>query len=224
MVLSTLFSFFKTGVLLVLLNDYLKREYPAKYNNLLIEIPLQLIYVYSKCQIIYGKLHRQLSEFMAANPHISEIYNIADEIEYVVDGKIVATYKITHSLPENGGDGLLVYSDTKSKCVPKKILSKENIEFEYKISNVQFMLVELIINDSIYKINLKTEAFTYYIVGNKLDKRFFCYYLLKYNNLARSDACYTVKIIDHNVSVKEFDITDSKYIIIQENDYTYTSE
>ena len=226
MVFSTLFSIFRTGALLILLNDYLKREYPAKYDNLLIEIPLQLIYVYSKCQIIYEKLHLQLSEFIAANPHISEIYNKhrVSEIEYIVDGKIVATYKTTQTLPENGGDGLLIYSDYKTKCVPKKILPKEIIGFEYKISNVQFMLVELIINDQPYKINLKTEAFTYYIVDNIFDRKFFCYYLLNYNSLVTTaDDCYTVKIIDHNVVMKEFEITNSNYIVIKENDYTYTT-
>jgi hypothetical protein len=235
MVLSTLFTLFRTGAIILLLNDYFKREYPERYNNFIIEFPLYLIYLYSKGQIMYGKLRRQINEFIDANPHIkkfvNDIYKSKSddlEIEYIVDGKVSEKYKRTQSLPDRTEkDGsLLIFSDLSSsdKCIPKKIIGSE-IKFDYKVSNIQFMLVEVKLNDNTYKINLKTDLFNYYIVDNVLDRNFFRYYLLNYIDAITGDdissvSKYIVKIIDQNVAVKEFDITDTKFITIKENEYT----
>ncbi len=235
MVLSTLFTLFRTGAIILLLNDYFKREYPERYNNFIIEFPLYLIYLYSKGQIMYGKLRRQINEFIDANPHIkkfvNDIYKSKSddlEIEYIVDGKVSEKYKRTQSLPDRTekDDSLLIFSDLSSndKCIPKKIIGSE-IKFDYKVSNIQFMLVEVKLNDNTYKINLKTDLFNYYIVDNVLDRKFFRYYLLNYIDAITGDdissvSKYIVKIIDQNVAVKEFDITDTKFITIKENEYT----
>jgi hypothetical protein len=235
MVLSTLFTLFRTGALILLLNDYFKREYPERYNNFIIEFPLYLIYLYSKGQIIYGKLHCQIKEFIDANPHIKKfvndnIYKSKSndlEIEYIVDGKVSAKYKRTQSLPDRtDNDGsLFIFSDLLSdnKCVPKKILGQE-IKFDYKASNIQFMLMEVNLNDKNYIIHLKTDAYNYYVVDNVLDRKFLSYYLINYHNVNYEDIksimVYDVKMIDHNVAVKDFNITDTKFITIKENEYT----
>lgn len=235
MVLSTLFTLFRTGALILLLNDYFKREYPERYNNFIIEFPLYLIYLYSKGQIIYGKLRRQIIEFIDSNPHIKKfvnenIYKSKSndlEIEYIVDGKVSAKYKRTQSLPdrsENDGS-LLIFSDLVSsdKCIPKKIIGSE-INFDYKASNIQFMLLEVILNDKNYIIHLKTESYNYYLVDNVLDRKFLSYYLMNYHNVKYEEIntlmSYDVKMIDQNVSVKEFDITDKTFITFKENEYT----
>ncbi len=90
--LSAFCTIFKTGVFLLLLNDYVKRTYPEKYESLLVEIPLKMIYIYSNCQIIYGKLQRKMNEFIENNPQvkkvINDIYKLggkeALEIEYII--------------------------------------------------------------------------------------------------------------------------------------------
>ena len=238
MVLSTLFTILRTGALVFLLNDYFKRLYPAKYDNLLIEIPLQIIYLYSKCQIIYAKVHRQINEFIDANPHIKtfvdDFYksksNVDDlEIEYIVNGVIYTKYKRTQSLPdrtENDGS-LLIFSDlsaSDNKCIHKKILQNE-INFDYKVAAVQFLLIELSLDDKTFIINLKTDTYNYYIVDNVIDKNFISYYLMKnytviiYEDI-RSVEKYTIKMIDQNVNVKDIEITDTKFITIKENEYT----
>jgi hypothetical protein len=235
MVLSTLFTLFRTGALILLLNDYFKREYPERYNNFIIEFPLYLIYLYSKGQIMYAKLHSQIKEFIDANPHIKKfvndnIYRSKSndlEIEYIVNGKVTEKYKRTQSLPdrtENDGS-LLIFSDLLSdnKCIPKKILGPE-INFDYKMSNIQFMLLEVILNDKIYIIHLKTESYNYYLVNNVFDIKFLSYYLINYHNVKYEDIAnittYGVKMVDQNVSVKEFIITATKFITIKENEYT----
>ena len=89
------------------------------------------------------------------------------------------------------------------------------------------MLVEVKINDEAYKINLKTDKFNYYIVDNILDLKFFKYYLYNYQvcNLTTEEKDkinkIVVKIIDHNVNMRELEITDDKFIIIKKDDYIY---
>ena len=46
----------RTGILAILLNDYLKRIYPEKYQELIVSISYNLIYLYSKAQILYMNL------------------------------------------------------------------------------------------------------------------------------------------------------------------------
>ena len=240
MVLSTLFTIFRTGALIILLNDYVKRNYPERYENLLIEIPLHLIYFYSKCQIMYAKLKKIVKEFIEANPpiqkFINDIYKSKSEIyeiEYV-NGEVVSKYKRTQSLPdrtENDGS-LVIYSNlgTNDKCLNKKIIPLE-INFDYQISKIQFILVELKFesdNDTkSCKIVLKNDTYNYYIIDNILDKKFFVYYLRKYepsiatNSELNTVKEFIVKIIDHNVNVGLFTITDAQFITIKENDYIY---
>jgi hypothetical protein len=235
MVLSTLFTLFRTGAIILLLNDYFKREYPERYNNFMIEFPLYLIYLYSKGQIMYSKLHSQIKAFIDANPDIKKFVNdniykskTNDlEIEYIVNGNVAAKYKRTQSLPDrNEMDGdLLIFSDllSENKCIPKKILGPE-INFDYKVSNIQFMLLEVMLNDKNYIIHLKTESYNYYLVDNVLDRKFLSYYLMNYHNVKYEDIktimTYDIKIIDQNVAVKEFDITDTNFLTIKENEYT----
>jgi hypothetical protein len=61
-------------------------------------------------------------------------------------------------------------------------------------------------------------------VENVLDRKFLSYYLMNYHNVKYEDIAnittYDVKMIDQNVSVKEFDITDKTFITIKENEYT----
>jgi hypothetical protein len=62
---------------------------------------------------------------------------------------------------------------------------------------------------------------------NRLDKKFFVYYLRKYepsiatNTELNTVKEFIVKIIDHNVNVGLLTITDTQFITIKENDYIY---
>ena len=105
---TSVFAALRTSALLILLNDYFKRTYPEKYETLLVEIPLQLIYVYSKCQIMGNKVQRKVNEFIDASPpikkFISDIYKYSDtrdlEIEHIVNGNVSRKYKRAQSLPD----------------------------------------------------------------------------------------------------------------------------
>ena len=247
-ILSTLFTTFKTFVFFFLLNDYVKRTYPEKYESLLVEIPLKIIYIYSNCQIIYGKLQRKTNEFIENNPQVkkamNDIYKICGkgldidlEVEYIVNGELCEKYKRTQSLPDviEKNDVLLIFSDLTSgeHCVNKKILQPE-INFDCKISNIQFILLELKLvfkstaqenDENAYKVVLKSQTYNYYVVNNVLDQKFFKYYLRKYfpdtvtrETLVNIDKI-NVKIIDQDVNIKTFVLTEENSIILKENEY-----
>ncbi len=240
--LSAFCTIFKTGVFLLLLNDYVKRTYPEKYESLLVEIPLKMIYIYSNCQIIYGKLQRKMNEFIENNPQvkkvINDIYKLggkeALEIEYIINGEVFATYKRNPTLSDVTvhEDAMFIFSDlsTNEQRVNKKILQSD-INFNYKISNIQFILLELKLvfktadKENSYKIVLKTDEYNYYIVNNILDSKFFKYYLRKYysdtvtsETLANIEKM-NVKLIDQDVNIKTFDLTEENGIILKENEY-----
>ena len=57
----------RTGVLALLLNDYLKRNYPEKYQELIITFSYNLIYLYSRAQILYINLIRVINKKIEEN-------------------------------------------------------------------------------------------------------------------------------------------------------------
>lgn len=242
---STLFAVLRTSALLILLNDYFKRTYPEKYETLLVEIPLQMIYVYSKCQIMGGKIQRKINEFIDANPPIKkfihDIYKYSDtrdlEIEYIVNGDVSGKYKRTQSLPDTRekANEMLIFSDlsTNEKCVNKKILQPD-IDFNYKISSVQFILFEVRFvvktETKCIVVLLKSDTYNYYIVNNIIDKKFLKYYLKNYaSDSVTSEEIneintFHVKIIDNDVNIEIFDIKGENCLIVKENEYIIVSE
>ena len=116
---------------------------------------------------------------------------------------------------------------SESGCVNMEILQKHPMLTSYELSNIKFMLLEVKLNDVVYKLDLKTDKYNYYVVGNVLDKRFFIYFLKNYhlynftNDEIEQISKLDVKIIDQNVNIKEIEITDSTFITIKKDEYTY---
>jgi len=235
-----LINFFKTSVLCVLFNDFLKRNYPDKYNEIIITTSYELIQFYSKSQILYNKFVIKVNSIIESNPQLKKIINdiykkeIQQNQVYQINDDVIhiKSYKDdidTYFEPDN--NSIYLFSDNEkaieNKCINRVILHSQSFSTNYEVSNIQFMLIEVKINDETYKINLKTDTFNYYIVDNILDLKFFKYFLHNYNicNLSAEkrkelDKIY-IKIIDQNVNVKEFEISDDKFITIKKNDYTY---
>jgi hypothetical protein len=68
----------RTGILAILLNDYLKRNYPDKYQELIVSISYNLIYLYSKAQILYMNLIRVVNKKIEENPNLLKLRNDLD--------------------------------------------------------------------------------------------------------------------------------------------------
>ena len=128
---------------------------------------------------------------------------------------------------EDDNYSIYIYSDVKRKiennCINKIILHSQPFLYDYEISNIKFILFEVKITDKLFKIDLKTDKYNFYIVNNIIDKRFLLYFLINYqycklnniNDIEKID----VKIIDHNVNIKELEITNTKFITIKKDDY-----
>jgi hypothetical protein len=197
---------------------------------MIVSISYNLIYLYSKAQILYANLIKVLNKKIEENPNLLKLKNdfdllmkpksgIVTMIEYVKNGNSV---DIISDKSDDNCD-FMIYSwldDTKT-CVNKKLIYdlKEPLSFS-EVSDIKFLLVELKIGEnSSHKIVLKTDEYNFYIVGNTFTKQFFIYYLkqiLKIGEEIKDDDKFNLKIIDHDVNTVELDFTDKNESILLE--------
>ena len=253
MTFASLFNFIRTGVFVILLNDYLKRTYPEDYNNALVSGSLKAIHLYSKLQIIGAKIYPQIKEFIDTNPFLRKIFDeiykkkIINEICQVKPSEIyikpiTTTISDIHfeetdnkkekeKEKEKEESCFYIFSDNinvVNKCVNRVFLySQPFATTNYEVSNVKFMLLEVRINGSTYKIDLKNGQSNYYIVNNIFDRNFFIYYLNNYKicNLTSEELAqiekFDIKLIDQDVNIRELEITDKKFILLKKDEYIY---
>lgn len=234
----SLFTLIRSGILSLLLNDYIKRTFPEEHEIIVINLSLKCIYLFSKCQIIRLKLKNQIKDFIETNPYLNkivhEIYKkeITNEICQIKNTSIYIKYFTDFSNIEfeNDKNSFYIFSDNINainNCVNKVIFHTQPFIPNYEVSNVTFILLELKFKENAYKISLKNNEFNFYIVNNILDKKFFIYYLYNYQvcNLTEDDVNnitkFDIKLIDQDVNVRELEITDDKFIIIKKDEYIY---
>jgi hypothetical protein len=113
------------------------------------------------------------------------------------------------------------YKNTNKKIINKKI--DANIcNYNFDISKIVFIALYLNYNDVRYNINLKTEEFNYYLVGNIIDKQFVQYYI---NNILKLNFCYKeedlltyqLELMDHEVNI--IILNACQYILIEKDSY-----
>jgi hypothetical protein len=107
--------------------------------------------------------------------------------------------------------------------INKKILYKlETNNNQFELSDISFIALYLHYNDSQYHINLKTDKYNYYLVGNVINKLFLQYYIntvLNNKNFTIDDKnSYRLELMDHEVNMIYLDIED--IIIIEKNGYS----
>lgn len=237
---SSVFNLIKSVLFGVLLNDYLKRNFSDKYNEIFILLSYKVIYLYSKGQIIYNNFFIQIKTIIDSNPQLKQLVNDIykknikrNQICQIKNDNINIKYYIDNSEKyfDHDENSIYLFSDNEkaieNKCVNKVILHSQPFLTEYEVSNIQFMLVEVIINDISYKINLKTDDYNYYIVDNILDLNFFKYYLYNYQICTLTSETKSkidkimINIIDQNVVMKKIEISHDKFIIIKKENYIY---
>ena len=221
----------RTGILAILLNDYLKRNYPDKYQELIVSISYNLIYLYSKAQILYMNLIRVVNKKIEENPNLLKLRNDLDlllkpksgiitMLDYIKNGNSV---NITSDITSDTECDFMVYSwlDNTKNCVNKKLVYdlKEPLSFS-EASDIKFLLIELKVGENnSHKIDLKTDEFNFYLVGNSFTKQFFIYYLkqiVKSTEEIKDDDKINLKFIDHDVNTIDLDFTDKNENIILE--------
>lgn len=230
----------QTVILLNIIKGYVERKYNINFTNIFISVSYNIIYVYSKCQILFIKLNKTVATFIESNPSLLKISNdvkslfagetTKNSIEFIKNGEIIKNIKCKDfncdeliNAYETDYD-FLIYSDINNDNCSNKIMSQkgEEITVQYELSRVSFLLVELQLDNTIIKINLKNEKYNFYIEGNVLSLEFFTYYLkniyfdhdfdlTSYDNIS-------LHIIDQDVNTFELDLVEKNHIVKFEKD------
>jgi hypothetical protein len=244
---STLFTVIRITTLLVLLDDYLKRNHLQKYEAFLVSTSYNAINLYSKGQLILNKVFANLKTFIDSSPRlkkiIDDIYSKEKlpEIKHIKNGEQISLYNkddqdFFDNFTECESDFLLFsdYSNVRENiCVNKKIIINKPFTFDYELTNFSFLLIEFVIGEKIYKINLKDRTYNFYVVDNIFDINFFIYYLTTHYpekiskndiDITQSEIC-VVKIVDHNVKTRSLDMKKNGSIKLSKDGYVlYTKQ
>ncbi len=249
-------NFIQTVIFITLVKDYIERKYNNNFTNLFVTISYNIIYLYSKGQILLIKLNKNIVLLIESNSTLLKISNVVkslltlkneeikkNTIEFIKNGEVIKNIKCNNlkhndfncedliNTYENNYDFLIYSHLNENNCLNKKILQKcEEITPTYELSNISFMLVELHIDNNIFKINLKNEKHNFYVQGNRLSLDFFIYYLKNIElNTTFEFSSYnyiSLHVIDQNVDkcVVDFKndnsiIDDNVYILIEKDTY-----
>lgn len=214
----------------ILFADMLERRFPTQFKQFIINVSYNSIYYFSKLQILITKSKNNLNTFIESNP---TLFKIKQNLEllfqketqqvrryYVKNGELYKLIDINKNDLDLKPDFIILscLSDDK-KCVNNKIIYNNNYDdIICENSNIKFLLIEIKIGGDICrKIDLKTDEFNYYLVGNKFTKDFFIFYLkhyLQFNDEIKDTDKITVKIIDHDVNTINLDFTDKNEAIL----------
>jgi hypothetical protein len=190
-----------------------------------IKIVYNTIYFYSACQIKCTQAYNYLIPYFKNNENINQIkidlfdintnklINILEKDlqDIVKDNLYIATIDNINNVNKN-----------KSSITNKLIIDKNSVCLAFDVSNITFIALYLNYNDMLYNINLKTDEFNYYLVGNIIDKYFVQYYINTVLNLNFSYKeleikTYQLELVDHNVNIINLNFEQS--IIIEKDGY-----
>ena len=236
----TILNIINTILIVTLFVDVIERRFPNEFKELLFEFSYNSIYFYSKIQIIVSQTKAKAINFIDSNKYLSKIKNEINQFLSIYKNKIMI--ELVYSNGEikeinnsdihscNPYDKLLdfyIYNYINNvNCINKRIVYNQNELDRINIeeSDIKFILIELKIGqDNIYKIELNNNDYNFYLVGNKFSKSFFRYYLqniLKINKEYLENSKFSVKIIDNDVNIVEFDFTEkNETILLEKNSY-----
>ena len=213
--ISHLINSFLVGVLFA---DMLERRFPSEVRHFMTSITFNALYFYSKTQIYFTKLQISMLHFINSNPTLLKITNVLTSL---VKSNVVVTHSeffkngVRLCLEDASQFDLAIYSwvDDDNKCVNRKTMynaSEQTTKVE--CSAIKFILMELSIGDNkSYRIDLKTDDYNFYLVGNKFTKQFFLYYLKQCLNIKEpidDNSKFVLKIIDHDINSISIDFSD----------------
>lgn len=183
--------------------------------NFLENMLYNLLYYYSFIELKCIKMYRLITNMFATEMMSCSYLVFNDNNEQLFDD-----WSSTKLCNHPDKDRLfIVYTENKSKvCYYGARLLME----EYKHSNIRWLTLSLNINGTVYNIELwnnhYNDGYNYYIVDNKIDYRFFRYFLKHVAKIEIDDfSTYEGTLLDHNVNFVYFN--EKSTITILENDY-----
>lgn len=227
--MSYLLNSFLIGILFA---DLLERRFPEQVKTALTEATFNAIYLYSKMQIYFAKVNKNFNDYIESKPTLLKIKTDLDALMKPTIGIVTMTQffkngkslTIVETHEHNFDFAIYSWLSDDNKCINKKIIYDINEQMTTsECSDIRFMLVEIKIGEKVYKIDLKTAEYNFYLVGNKFTKDFFVYYLINHLNIDETDlneSSFSIKIIDHNVETFQMDFTDkNESILLRKEDY-----
>lgn len=199
-------------------------------NTLFSNLIYDIIYSFSSVQI---KMNKMQNYFIKndVKKHTHEFY-----VELYNDGILIKRMHmmdyLKHWETEQGTFNYMIVVNEDSnvkqklKITNKKCNDGHKFELSWKKSTAKFVSITLSVenetNVSEYPINLMSKTENYLIVGNRIDREFIKYYLLKHHNKHMTDyTYYTLQIFDNMAKYREIkypeglEITENGYRIIQ---------
>jgi len=215
--------------MLILFADVLERRFPAQFQQFIITISYNSIYYFSKLQILIMKSKNSLNTFIENNPTLFELKQKLDMFISKQERQQIIRYYVKNSKLCNTPNAepdfmILSWLSDNTKCVNNKITYNKDDFSISENSNIKFLLIEIKIGDTnCIKIDLKTDDFNYYLVGNNFTKDFFIFYLkhyLQFKHEIKDTDKISLKIIDNDVNTINIDFTDkNETILLDKNSY-----
>lgn len=203
----------------------------------------KIIYIVSRIHVFYNCVLKPKITFINLTAiDILEKYKLIDNlVNYNIN--FYQNNELVHNIPiydkpeinkiikqiytdEITTNSLMIVSDcSNSKVNPiinMKIYYEEQINFIYEMSSIKFLNISMSYKNITYDINLLTNKYNFYIVGNKLDKLFVFYYLKfilneDINNINLDDVIYSLELCDHNANFMILNQNDT--VIIGKENY-----
>jgi hypothetical protein len=192
--------------------------YYKKYGivpSYLLNLSYNSIYYYSKLQLSLMKTQNTVTSYVKSVPFLNNL------LTYTKYKKCTFT---------EINDRLIICNKfNEEHNLDYKIIIRfkmKDWEYEYyellqhKQADYKFIMTEITIDDKKIVVHFKTDKYNYLIVNNNINKYFINYFLkTHYNDLVKDLEIenYSIRIVDHNVNIVEFD--SSKTLIIKETEY-----
>lgn len=210
-------------VCLVIALIYYSRNSEAIPNyllNFVYSISYNSIYYYSKLQMGFMKTQKTVTNYVKSVPFLNNLLTHINHKKCTftnINDKLIICNKFNeeHNL------------DYKIIINFNKILDWEYTYYEllhHDQADYKFIMTEIVIDDRKCLIYFTTINYNYLIVNNNIDNYFIDYFLkTHYNDFYKELNCtsiiekYTIRIVDHNANIVEFD--SSKTLIIKKTEY-----
>ena len=218
---------------MIVIKEFIENSYNGMYNDYYIFIFYKFIYLYSKIQIEIKKYNKKVYPIASSIVNLLKkcniIVNPKDLIELYNDVKCIFKNEINDindaSIIIKALDikyDLCICSFYKDSTIDKVCYDyKDIIEGirEYIISNVKFISLFVIYQDTQYFFELMNTEYNFYIVNNKINQTFIKYYLQNILNVSLKDNVFEYILCGCDQNADVFTLIQEDIIIIELDSY-----
>ena len=213
----------------IAIHEIFRIYYPNQYNVWLIFAGFQAISVFTKAQSYFNRFSKQTDTVYKPLKTVFQYLVPRKDLFYIKDGSVIYETS-SHAVEINAPRyyDFIIYETITDKKTHRALYKSYPNEFQYEVSKVQFIMIEIIIQNSdgqalTKKLQLSTPSYNYYICNNELDHGFIMYYLNRYHNYKiLFDDEYEVKIMDQDVNM--FTLKKGEKIIFEKTSYKIVDE